>query len=42
MDDFTVFEDLFDNCLHNLTLVLQRCRKTNIILNSEESHFMVE
>jgi hypothetical protein len=42
MDDFTVYGDSFDNCLHNLTLVLQRCIKTNLVLNSEKCHFMVE
>ena len=30
LDDFTVYEDFFDNCLHNLTLVLQRCTETNV------------
>ena len=42
MDDFTVYGDSFDNCLHNLTLVLQRCIETNLVLNSEKCHFMVE
>jgi len=41
MDDFTVYGDSFDNCLHNLTLVLQRCIETNLVLNSEKCHFMV-
>ena len=42
MDDFTVNGDSFDNCLHNLTLVLQRCIETNLVLNSEKWNFMVE
>ena len=42
MDDFTVYGDSFDNCLHNLTLFLQRCIETNPVLNSEKCHFMVE
>ena len=42
MDDFTVYGDSFDNCLHNLTLVLQRCIETNRVLNSKKCHFMVE
>ena len=42
MDDFTVNGDSFDNCLHNLTLVLQRCIETNLLLNSEKWNFMVE
>ena len=41
MDDFIVYGDSFDNCLHNLTLVLQRCIETNLVLNSEKSHFML-
>jgi hypothetical protein len=36
IDDFTIYGDSFDNCLHNLTLVLQRCIKTNLLLNSKE------
>ncbi|XP_019054947.1 PREDICTED: uncharacterized protein LOC109115410 [Nelumbo nucifera] len=42
MDDFTVYGDSFGNCLHNLTLVLQRCIEINLVLNSEKCHFMVE
>ena len=42
MDDFTVYGDSFDNCLHNLTLVLHICIETNIVLNSEKCHFIVE
>ena len=39
MDDFTVYGDSFDNCLYNLTLVLQRCIETNLVLNSEKMSF---
>ena len=42
MDDFIVYGDSFDNCLHNLTLVLQRCIETDLVLNSKKCHFMVE
>ena len=42
MDVFIVCGDSFDNCLHNLTLVLQRFIETNLVLNSEKCHFMVE
>ena len=42
MDDFTVYGNSFDNCLHNLTLVLQRCIETNLVLNFEKCHFMVK
>jgi hypothetical protein len=33
MDDFFVFGSSFDNCLHNLSLVLKRCKETNLILS---------
>ena len=33
MDDFSVIGSTFDNCLHNLTLVLKRCMETNLVLN---------
>ncbi|KAI4299935.1 hypothetical protein L6164_033355 [Bauhinia variegata] len=29
MDDFLVFGNSFDSCLHNLSLVLKRCQETN-------------
>ena len=31
----------FDNCLHNLTLVLKRCMETNLVLIWEQCHFMM-
>ena len=33
MDDFSVIGSTFDNCLHNLMLVLKRCMETNLDLN---------
>ena len=33
MDDFSVFETSFDDCLAKLALALERCEKTNLILN---------
>ncbi|KAJ8774906.1 hypothetical protein K2173_019910 [Erythroxylum novogranatense] len=41
IDDFSVFGDSFDKCLHNLSLVLKRCQDTNLVLNWEKCHFMV-
>ncbi|XP_040369382.1 uncharacterized protein LOC121051265 [Rosa chinensis] len=41
MDDFSVFGDSFDQCLHHLALVLQRCEDCNLVLNWEKCHFMV-
>ena len=42
MDDFFVFGHSFDRCLDNLCLVLQRCEDTNLVLNWEKCHFMVQ
>ena len=42
MDDFSVFGDSFDFCLHNLEKVLSRCEETNLVLNWENCHFMVK
>nr|GFA02617.1 hypothetical protein [Tanacetum cinerariifolium] len=32
----------FDNCLNNLDKMLQHCKDTNLVLNWEKCHFMVE
>ena len=40
--NFSVLGDSFDNCLENLRLVLIRCEETNLILNWEKCHFMVQ
>ena len=42
MDDFSVFGYSFDHCLHNLSLVLKRCKERNLLLNWEKFHFMVQ
>ncbi|KAH9741368.1 Endonuclease [Citrus sinensis] len=42
MDDFTVYVDSFDDCLYNLKKVLERCIETNLVLNYEKCHFMVD
>ena len=41
MDDFSIYGDSFEQCLHHLELVLQRCEKKNLTLNWEKCHFMV-
>src|SRR6187399_2500412 len=41
MDEFSVYGTSFDHCLHNLNKVLQRCEETNLVLNWEKCHFMV-
>ncbi|KAL4282748.1 hypothetical protein GQ457_16G017570 [Hibiscus cannabinus] len=42
MDDFSTFGENFDNCLSNLEKVLIRCKETNLVLNWEKCHFMVD
>ena len=42
MDDFSVMGNSFDNCLSNLRAVLARCEETNLVLNWEKCHFMVQ
>ena len=42
MDDFSVMGRSFDNCLENLRAVLTRCEETNLVLNWEKCHFMVQ
>ncbi|GJS36698.1 reverse transcriptase domain-containing protein [Tanacetum coccineum] len=41
MDDFLVFGDSFSTCLSHLEKMLKRCEETNLFLNWEKSHFMV-
>ena len=42
MDDFSVMGNSFYNCLENLRAVLARCEETNLVLNWEKCHFMVQ
>ena len=41
MHDFIVYGSIFEQCLHNLRRVLQRCKHKNLPLNWEKCHFMV-
>ena len=41
MDDFSVYGTSFDDCLHNLDKVLQRCEEIILVLNWKKCHFMV-
>ena len=41
MDDFSIYGKSFDDFLSNLDRVLQRCEQTNLVLNWEKCHFMV-
>lgn len=42
MDDFSVFDSYYDDYLGNLENVLRRCEGTNLVLNWEKCHFMVQ
>ena len=42
MDDFSILGNSFDICLENLRSVLIRCEETNLVLNWEKCHFMVQ
>ena len=42
MDDLSVYGNSFEGCLKNLEQVLTRCEETNLVLNWEKCHFMVE
>jgi len=42
IDDFSVYGSSFDDCLKILDKVLQRCIDSNLVLNYEKCHFMVE
>ncbi|XP_028230719.1 uncharacterized protein LOC114411163 [Glycine soja] len=42
MDNFSVFGASFGNCLANLEKVLQCCEESNLVLNWEKCHFMVQ
>ena len=41
MNDFSIYR-FFDQCLHHLKLVIQRCMEKNLTLNKEKCHFMVK
>lgn len=42
MGDFSIFGDSFCLCQVNLDRVLKRCEETNLVLNWEKCHFMVD
>ena len=42
MDDFSIFGSSFECYLSNLERVLKRCEDTNLVLNWEKCHFMVQ
>ena len=42
MDEFSMYGTSFEACLSNLEKVLHRCKETNLTLNLEKCHFMVQ
>jgi len=42
MEDFIVYGSSFDACLESLDRVLNRCIQSNLVLNFEKCHFIVE
>jgi hypothetical protein len=41
MDDFSICDKTFEDCLANLDKVLKRCQMADLVLNWEKCHFMV-
>jgi len=42
MDNFTVYGSSFYACLDSLSRVLDLCIETNLVLNFEKCHFMLQ
>jgi transposase len=42
MDAFSLYGTSFNHCLGNLHKVLHRCENTNLALNWEKCHFVVQ
>ena len=42
MYNVTIYKNFFDSCLDSFAKVLKRCIETNLVLNFEKCHFMVE
>ena len=42
MDDFSIFGKYFEVSLRNLDKILSRCEDTNLVLNWEKCHFLLE
>ncbi|RDY01505.1 Retrovirus-related Pol polyprotein from transposon 17.6, partial [Mucuna pruriens] len=42
INNFSIYNTNFENYLLNLSKVLQRCEKVNLVLNWEKCHFMVK
>jgi hypothetical protein len=42
MDDFSIYDKTFEDCLANIDKVLKRCQMADLVLNWEKCHFMVQ
>ena len=42
IDDFSLVGDTFDECLLNLSRVVQRCEEDNLVLNWDKYHYIVK
>ena len=42
MDDFSVFENDFEECMHHLELMQIRCKEKNLVLNWKKCNFIVK
>lgn len=40
VDDITIYENSFDECLSSLELIMKRCIQTKLVLNYEKCHFI--
>jgi hypothetical protein len=41
MDNFSIYDKTFEDCLANLDKVPKRCQMADLVLNWEKCHFMV-
>jgi hypothetical protein len=41
MDDFSIYNKTFEDCLANLDKVLKWCQEADLVLNWEKCHFLV-
>jgi hypothetical protein len=41
MEDFSIYDKTFEDCLANLDKVMRRCQEADLVLNWEKCHFMV-
>lgn len=40
INDFSIYSSSFEDCLLMLNMVLQRCKKINLVLSWEKGHFI--